>query len=326
MNKLVSPRRITVEHYQRIPVETLRIGTVLPFGLFQGSGGRTIRLLTSGEVFGARLYERLLRAGAVDLYIEIGEMETYLRYLDFYRLHGEQVMYCEHDGEATAFYHSTSSAIAELFEKGGNDRGLISRVRMIAETTLSEVIGCEKSIKALMRVCSHDYYTYTHSLDVAIYAIGIGMSLGMDRETIIRLSFSALMHDIGKCRLSIKILNKNGRLSDSEFEEMKAHPGFGYEILLKNGERDRDILSGVKYHHERFGGGGYPDNLQGRDIPLFARVVAVADIFNALTTRRSYKPALSSFDAFSMMKRSMGEHLDPEVLNPFIAFMGRGQR
>jgi HD-GYP domain-containing protein (c-di-GMP phosphodiesterase class II) len=279
--------------------------------------------LSSG-LFSSSTYRYLLDAGVADLYIKLEEMDEYLRYLDFYRLHLDRLPSKEMHEQATAFYHSASSAIAWLFENGADNPGAITQVKMIAETTLSEVIGSEKSIKALMKVCSHDYYTYTHSLDVAIYAIGIGMSLGLEDATVRRLSFSALMHDIGKCRLSLKILNKKGTLSREEFEAMKSHPEFGYEIMVQNGEDDPDILAGIRYHHERYYGGGYPANLQGETIPLFARIVAVADVFNALTTRRSYKPALSTFDAFTLMKQSMGDHLDPVILDAFIAFMGRG--
>lgn len=324
MNRQVAIKSITTSRFQRIPMNTIRLETVIPFSLFISEGKKTRKVELPGGLFSLAIHRELSALGVEDLYIRHSEMEEYLSYLDFYRLHLDQLPSDLMDEQATAFYHSAASAMAWLFEEGGEDPVTISQVKMVAETILSEVIGSEKSVKSLMRVCAHDYYTYTHSLDVAIYAIGIGMGLGLDKGRIKRLGFSALMHDIGKCRLSLKILNKNGTLSPGEFEQMKGHPGFGYEMMCKNGETDREILAGIRHHHERFSGGGYPHNLSGDAIPLFARIVAVADVFNALTTRRSYKPALSTFDALTMMKKSMEGHHDPEILDAFINFMGRG--
>lgn len=323
MNNLVSARAVNSFSFQRVPLETIRTELMVPFGLFVEEAGSLKQLDLPGGVFPHWLQTALKKEGTADLYIRMEEMEHYLRYIDFYQRHFFHFSEnCDPDEGAALFYHSASCAIACLFE-GGRDSGCISQVKMIAETTLSEVIGNEQKIKSLIRVCSHDYYTYTHSLDVAIYAIGIGMSLALEKEQIKRLGYAALMHDLGKSRLSLKILNKNGSLNESEFEQMKCHPEYGYEMLVQNGESDRDILAGVKHHHERFEGDGYPDNLKGEAIPFFARIVAVADVFNALTTRRSYKPALSTYDAFCVMKRDMGRHLDPEILDSFIAFMGR---
>jgi HD-GYP domain-containing protein (c-di-GMP phosphodiesterase class II) len=132
---------------------------------------------------------------------------------------------------------------------------------------------------------------------------------------------AAVLHDLGKSKIDYEIINKNGKLSDEEFAHMKCHPAFGHEIALKLGIDDERILSGIRHHHEKIQGGGYPDNLKGEQISYFARIIGVCDVFDALSTKRSYKDPMSSFESLLLMKQQMSEHLDMDIVNAFIKML-----
>jgi HD-GYP domain-containing protein (c-di-GMP phosphodiesterase class II) len=117
------------------------------------------------------------------------------------------------------------------------------------------------------------------------------------------------------------IINKNGKLTDMEFDEMKTHPAQGHAIALKLGLTDERILSGIRHHHEKIEGGGYPDGIKGDEISQFARIIGVCDVFDALSTKRSYKDPMSSFESLGLMKQQMRGHLDMSLVDSFIKML-----
>jgi putative nucleotidyltransferase with HDIG domain len=170
----------------------------------------------------------------------------------------------------------------------------------------------------MARVLSYDYYTYSHSVNVCLYAIAIGKKLSLSDSELSELAHGAILHDIGKSKISDKILNKEGPLDEAEFETMKTHTTVGEAILEKLGEKSKIKLDSVLSHHEKMDGSGYPQGLKGEEIPYYAQIIAVADVFDALTTKRSYKEALGSFAALRIMRDKMGEHLAQKPLNALI--------
>ena len=147
------------------------------------------------------------------------------------------------------------------------------------------------------------------------------MKLGLDEDRLRDLGRSALLHDLGKSEIEHKIVDKDGVLTRFEYEHMQMHPSLGFEIALKIGITNKNILDGIRHHHEKLDGRGYPDNLKGKEISLFPRIIGVCDVFDALTTRRSYKKAMSSYSALHMMKLYMTEHLDMGILDTFIKIL-----
>ncbi len=145
--------------------------------------------------------------------------------------------------------------------------------------------------------------------------------MGLKKEELNLLGKAALLHDLGKSKIEPDIVNKNGSLSEKEFLAMKMHPAFGYEIAKKMGIDNKDILDGIRHHHEKLDGRGYPDGLKDSEIGLFARIIGVCDVFDALTTQRSYKKAMRSIDALRLMKEDMKNHLDADILNTFIKML-----
>lgn len=162
-----------------------------------------------------------------------------------------------------------------------------------------------------------DAYTGGHTRRVEQYSVAIGKELGLCSEELERLRLSAILHDIGKIGVRDHILLKNGPLSCDEFEVMHRHCEFATE-MLKHVESLRDLVPAIRAHHERFDGMGYPDALEGADIPLNGRIIAVADTFDAMTSDRQYRKALPRDVALSELKRGSGRQFDPQVVDAFI--------
>lgn len=162
-----------------------------------------------------------------------------------------------------------------------------------------------------------DEYTFKHSVDVATMAMIIAKKHGMDEKQIYDIGISGLLHDVGKSKIPRDVLNKPGRLSDMEFALMKQHTLFGYAILKDKEEIVPEIAMGVLQHHEKLDGGGYPQGLKADKISRYAKVLSVADIYDALVTERPYKAAFSQRDAIEMIM-SMTNELDIEVMRSFL--------
>ena len=160
-----------------------------------------------------------------------------------------------------------------------------------------------------------DPYTRGHSERVARYSIGIGKNLSLSEKEMRNLRISALLHDVGKIGIDDRILRKPGALSDDEFEVMKGHPAKGAAIMSGVAQLI-DIIPGMKYHHEKWSGGGYPDGLEGDQIPMQARIVAIADTFDAMTTNRPYQKAMELGYVVEKIKSFAGTRFDPRVLYP----------
>jgi putative nucleotidyltransferase with HDIG domain len=163
---------------------------------------------------------------------------------------------------------------------------------------------------------SKDPYTLGHCERVADYACAIFRAIDTDQSTLFWFRIGALLHDVGKINVSTDVLNKPGKLTPEERAQMESHPVAGVE-LLKGVEFPWDVLPMVRSHHERWDGRGYPDRLTGEEIPLNARVLALADVFDALTTDRPYRPAFAPEEALRMMREDAGRSFDPTLFAVF---------
>lgn len=162
-----------------------------------------------------------------------------------------------------------------------------------------------------------DSYTRGHSDRVSEYSVLIGEKLGLPEDQIKTLRIGGLFHDIGKIGIPDSILLKPAKLTDDEYSQIKNHPAIGAHILC-NAEVFQDIIPIVKHHHERFDGNGYPGKLKGTDIPYLARVAAVADTFDAMTSRRTYRDPLSLDVVKAEIERCSGTQFDPEIAKVFL--------
>jgi len=162
-----------------------------------------------------------------------------------------------------------------------------------------------------------DSYTRGHSDRVSAYAELIGQNLNLSEEDLKNLKIGGLFHDIGKIGIPDSILLKTTRLDDNEYSEIKNHPAIGAHIL-SNASIFKNIIPIVKHHHERYDGNGYPAKLSGNDIPYLARITAIADAFDAMTSRRSYRDSLSLEFVKDEIRKNSGTQFDPEIANVFL--------
>jgi response regulator RpfG family c-di-GMP phosphodiesterase len=180
------------------------------------------------------------------------------------------------------------------------------------------------SIRALAAaIDAKNPYTRGHSERVSQYSVAIARHYGMDSTEIKRLEISALLHDVGKIGIEDAILTKPDALTESEFAQMRSHPLKGAAIVSPM-KRLRDVLPGIRSHHENWSGGGYPDGLVGEEIPLIARVIACADVFDAMTTHRPYQRAMSLDFVLAKMRDLGGKRLDPKVVDSFFSALRAG--
>jgi len=178
-----------------------------------------------------------------------------------------------------------------------------------------------QTIRALVKVIERkDPYTKGHSERVARYSVEIGKRVGLDEEEQRLLLYAGLLHDIGKIGIREEVLNKPGKLTREEYEEVKRHPVYGAEIVQEV-RYLRKISRAIMHHHERWDGSGYPAGLEGEEIPLFARIMAVADAYDAMSSNRSYRSALSVEDVVSELRKGKGSQFDPRIVDVFLEFL-----
>lgn len=207
---------------------------------------------------------------------------------------------------------------------------------------LKETIeGCRDSVESMIEVIRdyditqvqkligdlsyHDFYTYDHSINVAMYTIAIFKELRprAKRKEMITAGLGGLLHDLGKIRIPTSIINNPGKLSDLEFAEIKKHPDHGVELMDEREDMEVEdvdlhaIKRVIHEHHENYNGTGYPQGLAEKEIHLVARIVAIADFFDALTTKRSYHEVLKTEDALEVMAKSVGKKIDPQIFDVF---------
>lgn len=185
---------------------------------------------------------------------------------------------------------------------------LIENRRKVANLSLQVVTTLASTIDA------KDKYTNGHSRRVARYSRELGRRMGKMPEELEEIYFIAMLHDIGKIGVPDTIINKTSKLSDDEYNVIKTHPGIGAEIL-KNISEMPNMEIGAHWHHERFDGKGYPDGLKGMDIPEIARIIAVADAYDAMTSRRSYRSALPQEVVRGEIEKGRGLQFDPKIAN-----------
>ncbi len=209
----------------------------------------------------------------------------------------------------------------------GFTRHDVEKVKMIAIPISTALINAkmynelkniffETALALADAIEKRDYYTAGHTRRVMRYCVMIGEKMGMSKEQLYWLSLSAILHDIGKIGIPDAILNKQAPLNEAEREIMKKHPVLGYEIVKKV-EGLRKALDGILYHHETEDGTGYPEGLKDGEIPLFAKIISVCDTFDAMTTDRPYRKALSFETAINELENYAGRQFDREVVNVF---------
>ena len=186
--------------------------------------------------------------------------------------------------------------------------------------TLIDHMLSDNDILGSMRIISlNESYHFTHAVNVAMLSAMICKWLNLDKSMIYMAALAGLLHDIGKTQVPQDLLFKSGYLEADEYEQLKMHSRFGYESLKNNPTIPREVLASILFHHERSDGSGYPSGLKEEQTPYLARIVAVADVFDAITSDKIYKRRISSFKAFTIIKDESFRGLDPKISEVFLS-------
>lgn len=225
--------------------------------------------------------------------------------------------------EAQEAYRSSALALDQVLSDVQLGRPIDTKAcQALVKRNLESMLRNESAMLWLARLKSQDLYTSLHCLSVSILAMGFGTHLGLPDEKIELLGLAGLLHDVGKMKIDPAILNKPGKLTQEEFEHIKLHPRFGYEALCSQDDIPAAAVQAAHGHHERLDGRGYPQGLDGYQIPFITRVVTIVDAFDAITSHRAYDDARPIQTAYDVLRSGADKQFDGALVHEFIRWLG----
>jgi putative nucleotidyltransferase with HDIG domain len=224
---------------------------------------------------------------------------------------------------ATKIVRQSKQAVVSMFEEArmGNTVD-VGGARLLVEEISDSVSRNPGALISLARLKTADDYTYMHSVAVCAMMVALAKQLGLNEAQVRSAGLAGLLHDLGKAVMPIEVLNKPGKLTDEEFTVIKSHPVEGHKMLLGGVNIDPIVLDVCLHHHEKTDGSGYPSGLKGPEISLFAKMGAVCDVYDAITSNRPYKAGWDPAESLRKMAEWANGHFDPQVFQAFVKSMG----
>ena len=226
-------------------------------------------------------------------------------------------------------YVETFDTVKQLFKKDNIEENDVEEMKQAATDISEEIMRDPQILLQIAVLKAIDNYTFSHSVHVAIYATALASFLNFPPDKLKDISLAALLHDIGKLDIPRGILEKPGRLTDEEFLIMKKHSRLGYERLKNMNNLNKDIIAAISQHHEKVDGTGYYQGLKGEEIHPWGKILATADVYDAVTTNRVYRRALLPHEGAEIVMGSSVDHLDYKLVQTFtsnISFYPMGTR
>lgn len=306
-----------------VALAMLEPGEVLPCEIWiRHEGGQPVLYRSANLPFTAEHRQRLLDAGVEHVYVSFAEAEAWNRYLE-QRLQDRISDPRTPLVERTRILIDTAAPLMREVLENPAAPGVRERVGHLADAIVHLIDGPEAFATAI-QLMEHDYYTYTHCTHVSIYLVALARECGVDAPDVLAsLGRAGLMHDCGKCRVPRELINKPGKFTPAEWEQMKRHPVEGARILEEAGWQDDVVREICLRHHERMDGTGYPDGLVGRELGRFTRMAAIVDAFDAMTTDRSYQKGMTGFEALRIIHGRGKDEYDQELVRVFLGLMVR---
>lgn len=303
---------VAITNFIEVDLDSLLPETILGVDIYIARDSRYVLYRKGDQPFGEEHRRELMEHGHQKVYLSAADRYRFQLYIE--STIGE-VLRSPHipvQKKSKIVYDVTAYLMKDVFgDPRDGDR--IKRSKRLVRHTVDLMRSGEEAARQLMRLTAHDYRTYTHSVNTTIYAVRLAERVLSEKDghNFYELGYGFLLHDLGKSRIDSEILNKPGPLDEHEWTLMKKHPEYGCELLESAGELSAAVKHIVLEHHERYQGGGYPTGRQGEEIHPYGRICCISDTFDALTTRRTYRPALSTFDALRVMQQEMPGHFDP---------------
>ena len=294
----------------------------------------------SGELALAYLAEHQVDMILLDVYMpKMDGFETYEKIKEMESACDIPVIFVTSDEDAEIEIKALTMGAKDFIRKPVIPQVLLNRVQVILEleeltkdlerkveekNQQVEQLSFEIIKTIVSMIEAKDQYTKGHSVRVAEYSAMLAKASGWKAEAVKKIRYIALLHDIGKVGIPDKVLNKPGRLTDSEFTIIKSHTIIGGDIL-SDIETIPDVDAGAMYHHERYGGGGYPSGISGNDIPEVARIISIADAYDAMSSKRVYRDVMPEEVVRAEMAKGRGTQFDPKYLDVFLKLFDEGK-
>lgn len=294
---------------QKMLIDEVNPGDVIAKDIYNNEG---VMLISKGTVFREDFVDRLQDTEVREIFIEEYEQENAKIIENFQKsFHLDDVIY---EKTREQVQKHMKKMIAKFSAMG---RINIHKLYIVIEQIMGQLLSKKDIVLTLSRLRSVDEYTYEHLVNVCVLSLIVGIDLNLNKDALKNLGTGAILHDIGKVGISEKILKKPSRLTNEEYEEIKKHTVYGYEIL-SHADVSEEAAMIALYHHEKFDGTGYKKRLIGKNIPLFSRIVAVADVYDAMSNDRVYKKKLPPDKVYRDIIRLGDKHFDAEILELFV--------
>lgn len=308
--------------FQPVPIGHLFTDSQGGFEIYLRHGGSHTLFAKNGEPFTV-WHRALLKEYGVDtVYIH---REERARYREYVRKQLPRVLRSGDmtiQEKSTAFYHNCCDIVRDLI-RDKLPHGLAEKHGQLFVAYVRgsvEFLSTETGLSRMAALMDHDYEVYSHGVHVFVYTIYLLKSLNLPAATIVQAGVGALLHDAGKEDVPLSILKKPGRLTPEEFLAIREHPERGAR-LCRSLSLSRMAVECIRLHHEKLDGRGYPQGLAGEDIPLHVRAVSLADVYDALTSKRVYAGAVKPFEALRIMRHEMAGSFDLELYKRFILLL-----
>lgn len=308
------------KQYVAIEVDFIQLETVCDQSLYLHTQGRYVLYRGANLPFTAQDKSRLEQSKTKYVYI-LCESEKELR--SFYENNLTNIVESEKipmKEKADVLYHCALGIAHDIFEAPDSSE-TVQRSKGVVDNTIRLLSKGSEAFVEMVNLSGHDYYTYTHCVNVLTFTVSLLSNMGFkDQRFLMEAGMGALLHDVGKSKVPIEILNKPAKLTEDEWDVMKQHPLYGAEIVekAKMPERGVDI---IVQHHERMNGGGYPHGLAGESIPIASQAVSLTDAYDAMTTNRVYQTARTPYEALRIITQEMREHYNPKMVETFIRML-----
>lgn len=257
------------------------------------------------------------------LFIRKEDQKIYLRYVEASLKHIVNDDRVDIKEKAYIVYDVAKNIMNDVFEDPRSGEQVV-RSKSWVSNTIDFITRSKGSFSGMMSMISHDYYTYTHSINVSVLGLLFAKYLGFDGGEMPSFGTGLLLHDVGKTQIDPATINKKERLNDEEFARIKMHVEIGADILKQTGCVDSTSFPPIMQHHEKYNGKGYPNGLRGDAIHKYGKIAGIIDVYDAMTTKRPYSDARKPFLALKIMNEEMIGSFDEKYFKDFILFLGSG--
>ncbi|MDF2567321.1 MAG: metal dependent phosphohydrolase [Oscillospiraceae bacterium] len=264
-------------------------------------------LLAKGEPLSLKKIKRLEELGYGGIYIT----DSFSEDLEIHDVVSDNLRMCATNNVKSLFEEA-------IFNKPRNEGRAISNIKQLVNDMVQDILENKNVVIDLINLKQYDDYTFSHSVNVAILSIVMGTSMKLNQFMLNELGVAAMLHDIGKIFTDKDILNKNGKLTNDEYEQIKKHSDYGWIYVKRNNAFSEQIEKAVLMHHERFDGTGYPHGACKDEIPVFAKIISLADVYDAMTSDRPYRTRCLPSEAMEYIMGGSSTLFDPQIVKSFV--------